>query len=292
MAAVPNDDFPAWLLGLVDDAATFPPASTPLDRAVEEHERHRAATYAPLLGGFSVTDLKVPDLIDVLDQRDTDETFAVNVVVSGGAGAIAPAVRWAARAPHLSVRGIQLALRSEDDLVQNAQRVLIALDAVEEDLTDVAVHVELPRWRDAPSRGWLGALDELAAGDLRLTFRTGGAHPYDVPPASELATCIEAALDRELPFRCTGGLGGAVAGPSADGGTTEHGFLNVLAATRASLDGGDVAGALLATSAADLLGATDLEALARARRWFHGFGAADVAEVYEDLVEVGLVTPG
>ncbi|MCZ4498030.1 MAG: hypothetical protein JWQ74_583 [Marmoricola sp.] len=288
VTVVRSDDFPAWLLGLVDDAAAFPPASAPLDRAVADHERHRSAAYAPLLGGFAISDVKVPDLIDVLDHRDADEVLAVNVVVTGGAGAIAPAVRWAARAPHLDLRSVELALRGED-LAQNAQRVLAALGDIEEDLTDVPIYVELPRWQDGPPRSWLTALDELAAGNLRAKFRTGGAHPYDVPEPEDLAACIEAALDRELPFRCTGGLGGAVVTTDPTAG---HGFLNVLLATRASLDGEDVVGALQNPSAADLVAGADPDALARARRWFTGFGSADVLDAYDELVGVGLVTPG
>ncbi len=280
---------PAWLTGFIDDAAAFPPSSVPLDRAVAEHRAHRRAPYADLLGGFAVTDLKIPELIDVLDdtEESAEEAFGITLLVAGGAGAIAPAVRWASRAPHLRLRTIGLTLRDEDDLAHNARRVLTALDAVEEDLTEVAVYVELPRWTDDPANGpthrWLSALDELAAADLRVTFRTGGAIPDALPSATELAGSIDAALDRELPFRCTGGLTHALSGPAS------YGFLNVLVATHACFDGGDVDGALTESSADALLAGADEAALERTRRWFTGFSSADLLESHEDLVELGLI---
>lgn len=277
---------PPWLAGLLDDAAAFPPSSVPLDRAVAEHRAHRQAAYAGLLGGFVVADLKVPDLIDALDDgtEGPEEPWEITLLVTGGAGAIAPAVRWASRAPHLRLRTIGLTLRDEDDLAHNARRVLTALDAVEEDLSQVAVHAELPRAAGGPTHRWLSALDELAAAELGVTFRTGGATPDTFPDADELVAALDAALDRELPFRCTGGLNRALSGPAS------YGFLNVLLATRACLDGEDAAAALTETSADVLLAGTDHDALGRTRRWFTGSGCADLLEAHDDLVELGLMT--
>ena len=98
---------------LVDDAAIFPPGNVPLDRAVAEHRAHRRSEYADLVGGFVISDVKLPDLIDVLDDRDEEEQLAINLVVTGGAGAIEPAVRWATRAPLLSLRTLEFALRAD-----------------------------------------------------------------------------------------------------------------------------------------------------------------------------------
>ncbi len=286
---VPGTAVPDWLTGFIDDAATLPPASVPLDRAVAEHCAHRRSAYAGLVGGLVVTDLKVPDLIDVLDDGDTEEheePLAVSLLVTGGAGAIGPAIRWASRAPLLRMRSLHLALRDEDDLAHNARRVLTALDAVAEDLSEVEVYVEVPRWQDGrASHGWLSALDELAAGEVRTAFRAGGATPDTVPGAEELAGSIDAALDRELPFRCAGALVHAISGPAS------YGFLNVLAATRACLDGGDTVAVLTGTDGDALLAGTDVTSLARTRRWFTGFGSADLLVSHDDLVEVGLISP-
>jgi len=289
------DAWPGWLTGFVDDAAMFPPASTSVERAVVEHRALRAGDVAPLVGRFVVSDLKVPELIDALDEHDdqdvgTDEPLDVSVVVSGGAGAIGPAIRWASRAPSLRLRGIEVVLRDEEDLTHNARRVLTALDDVEEDLSEVDVHVELPRFDGSPTPGWLAALDEVAAADLHAKFRTGGVTPDAFPSSAELLAGIDAALDRELAFKCTAGLHHAVRQADPGTGTVQHGFLNVLAATSRLLEGGDALAALEETSAPDLLDLVGPEDLTRARRWFTSFGCCAVLEPHDDLVDLGVLT--
>ncbi|MFL6062638.1 MAG: hypothetical protein ACJ72E_15530 [Marmoricola sp.] len=283
---------PAWLTGLVDDAAMFPPGNAPVERALAEHRALRSGDAAAIVGRFVVSDLKVPDLIDAIDEQgeeSDEEPLEISVVVSGGAGAIGPAVRWASRAPSLRLRGIEVALRDEEDLSHNARRVLTALDDVEEDLSEVAVHVELPRFDGSPTAGWLSALDEVAAADLRTKFRTGGVTSDAFPTCDELLAGIDAALDRELSFKCTAGLHHAVRQADPETGTVHHGFLNVLAATSLLLEGGDALAALEETSAPDLLGRVDPDDLARARRWFTSFGCCAVLEPHDDLIDLGVL---
>jgi hypothetical protein len=283
---------PAWLHDLVDDAAIFPPGNVPLDRAVDEHRAHKTSEYAAMVGGFVISDVKLPDLIDVLDDRDVDDPLTVNLVVTGGAGAIEPAVRWASRAPLVRLGALECALRDEDDLARNAQRMGTALDAIEEELADVTVFVEPPRLVDRPTPGWLSALDELALRELPLKFRTGGVTGDSFPTTVELAAALSAALDRELPFKCTAGLHHAVRQTDPETGFTHHGFLNVLAATRACLDGGDTVSALEQTGSDAVLHGLDADTLRRTRRWFTSFGSCSILEPHDDLVELGLVAAG
>jgi hypothetical protein len=156
------------------------------------------------------------------------------------------------------------------------------LDALDAELADTEVYVEPPRVHGTPTPGWLEALDVLAERDLPLKFRTGGVHDEDFPTPAELAACIDAALDRELPFKCTAGLHHAVRTGH------QHGFLNVLVATKAALDGNDVAAALEETDPAPLveLVRNDGE---RTRRWFRSFGSCSILEPHDDLVDLGLV---
>jgi hypothetical protein len=285
---------PDWLTGLVDDAAIFPPGNLPLDRAVEEHRVHKASEYAALVGGFVVSDVKLPDLLDILDERDSGDEpvetpLAVNLVVTGGAGAIEPAVRWATRAPTVELRALEVALRDEDDLAHNARRVVAALDALEEELADVTVYVEPPRVDGEPTHGWLAAVDELALRELPLKFRTGGVTAEAFPTSTDLAVSISAALDRELPFKCTAGLHHALRQTDPETGFAHHGFLNVLAATRACLDGRDARAVLEETDAKAVLDGLDADTLGRTRRWFTGFGSCSILEPHHDLVELGLV---
>ena len=254
-----------------------------------EHREHRGSEYAELVGGFVVSDLKVADLIDVLDEADADEPLGVNLVVTGGAGAIEPAVRWLTRAPTASLRAVEFALRDEEDLAHNARRAITAWDLVEEDNPGAEVYVELPRLSGAPSSGWLAAMDEIAARGLRAKFRTGGVEQHVFPTCGELGDAITAALDRELPFKCTAGLHHALRHHDADTGLTHHGFLNVLRATRAALDGDDASEVLAEESADALLEGFDPDEAARTRAWFTGFGSCSILDPHEDLVELGLL---
>jgi hypothetical protein len=157
---------------------------------------------------------------------------------------------------------------------------------------DVPTYVELPHV--ASTGSWLAAADEVAAAELRLKFRTGGTEAHLFPSATEVAAWIDAALDRETPFKCTAGLHHAVRHTTSEGfeqPVDQHGFLNVLVATRLLFDGSPVDeavdvleqrdGAALAERARDL-------DLAGARRWFTSFGSCDVAQPLADLRELGL----
>ena len=284
-------DTPLWLQAFVDDAAIFPPASTPLEQAVTEHAAHRSSEYAGLVGGFVVSDVKVADLAKLATGPDP---LAVNLVVTGGAGAIEPAVTWVGRSEGLELRAVEFALRDEEDLAHNAGRLVKVVDSLGEALDDVPVFAEPPIPRGMPSHGWLAALDELAAREISLKFRTGGLSEDLFPTSSQLASCIEASLDRELPFKCTAGLHHAVRHRDKASGFEHQGFLNVLLATRTSLDGGgseEVARVLDETDGAVLASrlTADPDVAARTRRWFTSFGSCSVLEAHEDLVELGLL---
>lgn len=279
---------PEFLARLVDDAAIFPPGDLPLPQALAEHRIHRSSPYADLLGPFVVSDTALPELCRLVEEDDR-EPVAISLVVTGGAGAIEGAVRWAARAPRISLTGLEIALRDEADLAHNAGRVLAAADAAADELGAADLYVEPPRLHGAPTPGWLAALDELALREVRLKFRTGGVTSDAVPSAVELASCLEAALDRELAFKCTAGLHRAVRHVDASG-VAHHGFLNVLRATRATLDGEDAVAVLEETDPAALLANLDPGALGRARRWFTSFGSCSVTEPRDDLLDLGVIT--
>ena len=79
-----------------------------------------------------------------------------------------------------------------------------------------------------------------------------------------------------------------------DTGFEHQGFLNVLLATRTSLDGGgpeEVARVLDETDGAAVAErlTADPDVAARTRRWFTSFGSCSVLEAHEDLVELGLL---
>jgi hypothetical protein len=292
---------PSPYRALVDDAALFPPGNAPVGQALADHRQHRDAAHADLVGPFVVSDVALPEVIEAVRSQGLGEPLGVAVVVTGGAGAIEPAVLWASRTAELALLGLELGLRDESDLPRNARRTTTVVDQLwaSGDLDeDTPVYVEPPRLAGpVPPSSWLSALDEVAALDLGLKLRTGGTSADAFPRSAELATCIDAALDRELRFKCTAGLHRAVRHRDAATGFEHHGFLNVLAATRAALDGtpvDDVAALLERTDPAQVVSVLDdagPEGLTSARRWFRSFGSCSVREPLDDLRELGLV-PG
>lgn len=274
---------PAAWRGLVDDAAIFPPGDVPLHEASAAHAERRHSPYADLVGTFVVRDTDVPLL------RGTP--LALSVVLTGGAGNVAgPAALG--RKLHVAVEGIEVALRDLDDLAGNARRVVAAVDAARADgVLDehVPVYLELPAID--PSAGWLAAADVVAAAELRLKLRTGGLTADAFPTATTLASWIDAALDRETPYKCTAGLHHAVRHTGEDG-FEHHGFLNVLLATRRAFNGaaaGEVVATLEDRDGASLAAAAATEDLDGARRWFTSFGSCSVSEPLDDLIALGLL---
>jgi hypothetical protein len=285
---------PPEYAAFVDDAAIFPPGNAHLGDAVRDFRANAAAPYASLVGPFVVSDVRIPDLLEVLTLSPGDP-LPVTVVVTGGAGGIEPASRWASGSDLLELRSLEIALRDLDDLGGNARRVAAAVDAG----LDVPVYVEPPISPDlVGGHGWSAALDVVAEHGLRLKWRTGGATADVFPTAGTLATALDAALDRELPFKCTAGLHHALRHRDETTGFEQHGFLNVLLATRAAFDGAgaDEVAAVLeerdGETVRDRLDTTGSEALVRTRRWFTSFGCCGVLDPLEDLLELGLVHLG
>jgi hypothetical protein len=130
---------------------------------------------------------------------------------------------------------------------------------------DVRVFVECP-W-DAPLEVPDGAMPKL---------RCGGAQ---VPSSCQLGGAIEHCVDRDLPFKLTAGLHHAVRT------TREHGFVNVLAAVSAALDGGDPVPLLLEDDPAALT-ISDPVAV---RRLCRSIGTCSIDEPLSELRELGLI---
>lgn len=288
---VPEQAVPEQYTALVDDAAIFPPGDLPLEDAVPAFLDRRAEPWAALVGSFVVSDHRLSDLRPLLERPAPEESLPLTVVIGAGAGGIAPAASIVEKLKGAHLTGIEVALRDPADLLSNARRIVAALDQARDlELVDddVAIHVELPA--GPPTSGWLAAADEVAASELRLKFRTGGVDADLFPTAETLAQWIDAALDREAPFKCTAGLHNALRHTDPGTGFEHHGFLNVLAATRVALDGGDVVATLEERVGATLVESLpDAATLTRTRRWFTGFGSCSVTEPLDDLHALGLL---
>lgn len=278
---------PLWH-ALVDDAAMFPPGNAPVAEAVRAHAEHRSSGHAGLVGPLLCSDRNLAELGGhVLGPLD------LGLIVTGGAGAVGPAITHASRIDGVRVAGVEVALRDEEDLARNAQRIGAVLDLELPD--DALASVEMPRFgAHGPSASWWEAADEIAAAGHRLKFRTGGESADAHPGEAELATFLSAALDRECAFKLTAGLHRAARNTAAGTGFEQHGFANVLLATRVLLDGGQPADATYALVRRDPEGIAaelstwDDATAARVRRWFTSFGSCSIDEPLTDLCDLEL----
>jgi hypothetical protein len=277
---------PALFRHLVDDAAMFPPGDLPLTEAVAAHRVHRQSAYAGLVGSFVCTD---EDLMNVAAEaaRTGPGPLEVTVVITGGAGGIEPAVRYGDRSTAIEVKAVEVRLRNEDDLSRNALRVVRACDdCLDEENAFVEVGLD---------GAWERALDVVADAGYAAKLRTGGLDASLFPSEGQVAAFITACLDREVAFKCTAGLHNAVRHTATDTGFEHHGFLNVLLATRASLDGAslDEVAAVLASRDGDALaaraGELSEDQAAGTRRWFTSFGSCSIDEPRHDLTTLKLL---
>ncbi|WP_370012385.1 hypothetical protein UIS43_03030 [Nocardiopsis sp. LDBS0036] len=267
--------------GLFDDAALFPPGNAPMGGALPAHRAHRAGQRAEYVGPFLVSDARVGELRAVLAREEPGHgPLAVVVTVPGGAEGVGPAVAAATADPALRLTGVEAAAAPG-----TAAEVAARLD---EHLPEGAEgFVEVSRQADVPAE-----LRSLAGTGHSAKFRTGGLTVEAHPSEEELAEFLHSAVELGVPFKCTAGLHHAVRHTTAEG-FEQHGFLNVLLATAALLDGAsereaalvlaDRDGPRLAALAAKL---TDEEARA-VRGRFRSFGTCSVTEPLEDLVVLG-----
>jgi hypothetical protein len=291
--APPTGAPPALLRDLLDDAAIFPPGEAPMARAVPAHAVHVSAWYAELVGPFVCSRSRLPDLLDALDATPEVAALDVAVVLDRGTGSLHEAAGLVADDARVVLAGLEVPLRGEAP-AESARRAVATVDAVlggPDDRCPVSMEVA---W--AP--GWRDALELVAEAGYRAKFRTGGATAEAHPDEQALAERVLACLDLDLPFKLTAGLHHAVRRTEPGTGFEQHGFLNVLLAVAAALDGAgvdDVAhvladrdGSALATRAATL----DEAGATRLRRWFASFGTCSISEPVDDLVALGLLTPG
>jgi hypothetical protein len=187
----------------------------------------------------------------------------------------------------VTVTAVEVRLRAEEDLSRNALRVVRACDdCMDEENAFIEIGLE---------GAWERALDVVADAGYAAKLRTGGLDRSLFPSASQVAAFITACLDREVPFKCTAGLHHAIRHTAPDTGFEHHGFLNVLLATRACLDGAshdaviavleDRDGARLAAQAREL----SPEQAAGTRRWFTSFGSCSIDEPRRDLIDLDLL---
>jgi hypothetical protein len=199
-----------------------------------------------------------------------DDSVALSVLTSGGAGALTALAR---RAGSLRLASVETVLRDLDDLPGNAARVVAAAAELPD---GVEVLVGLPA-----GTGLVDAVELVEAaglqGRLDLSAHRGAAE--------QLSVLVEA----DLAFKVTG-LGTDTFGP--------YGVVAVLMAVEALVDGAEAEDAeqLLAepdeNRSRNALSVWDEALEARVRRRLRGVDCVDVAATLDRLTEAGLLGAG
>lgn len=267
---------PGLTHALIDDAAVFPPGNAPLATALADYHARRDGPRESLVGPLLVPASAVEELRTLVDPSQVTPIGLIADTGLAGAVTARDAIQddaW------IDLVQVELRLSAADNPAQEIGRLLTELPFT------VPVYVEL-----APESDLLAAIAAIGAdGAERAKLRCG---PEDVPSVSALATFIHGCVQLGVPFKLTGGLHRAFPHDlSAD--STQHGFVNTLAATWAALDGGDldaVASILLSRDNDLVLGVLDAADVKRLRDRFRSFGSCSVDEPYDDLIDLQLLS--
>lgn len=259
---------PALFTRLLDDAAVFPPGLMPLADAVPAHVRHLAAPYADIVGPLV---LAAPALAEL---GDAEVDLAVTVP-GGPAQLLDVLVRAGTR-----LKGLEVAVPAG----MSTAEFFAALEP-----SDVPVFVEVPR--DERRAEVIAA---CANTGHRAKFRTGGVTADLYPDEAELGAAIRSVVDAGVPFKATAGLHHAIRNTDPVTGFEQHGYLNLLAATGAALNGAGETElvAVLAERNAAKVAASVSTMDESVRAVFRSFGTCSIIEPLTELADLGLVPKG
>lgn len=291
---------PALFMRLIDDAAVFPPGSSPLPQAVADHRHHTTQWYALLTGSLLVPATSWRELTEIVaGLEDAGDVLRVGLISrpGGDAAVLHEAIDGLAEHPTIEAVGAEFGWydgwlgewASDSDADAAGLRTLA---------------IEIPRGADQAR-----ALDEVRDAyrsggldrDVVAKFRTGPTPTWEWPDEDELAGFLVAVAGDEagrVPFKLTGGLHHAVRGQYVPaGGQLEdnHGLLNVLVATEAARCGAEQAevAQVLADTVPARLASTvagwDDETVEAVRESFVSYGCCTVTDPIGELSALGLL---
>lgn len=238
---------PSTFTAFFDDAALFPPGNAPMSDAVRAHLARRGTHDGQLVGPFVCPAARLDELRDVLGHGHLELALVSTVD---------------------DLADVLGRLAAQRNLTLVAAELKGPVDQFPELPTGLRVFVERP-WGEA---------FEVPAGAM-LKLRCGGAEASDTPSSAQLGAAIEHCVRHDLAFKLTAGLHHAVRTDR------DHGFLNVLAAVNAAIDGSDPVPALLETDPAALK-VSNPDAV---RRLFRSIGTCSIDEPFADLRALELI---
>ena len=238
---------PSLFQAFFDDAALFPPGNAPMAEAVSSHLARRGTADGQLVGPFVCPVGRLDELRDVLGHGHLELALVSTID---------------------ELADVLSRLAAQQNLTLAAVELKGPVDALPELPVGLRVFVE---------RTWHDPYDVPEGAMLKL--RCGGPDVRDTPSVCQLGGAIEHSVERDTPFKLTAGLHHAVRTER------DHGFLNVLAAVNAAIDGSDPVPALLESDAAALK-VSNPEVV---RRLFRSIGTCSIDEPLTDLRVLGLI---
>ncbi|WP_037310967.1 hypothetical protein [Saccharomonospora viridis] len=275
--------FPAFAKGLCDDAAIFPPGLAPLAEAVPAHVRHVNSPYAELVGPLVVSAAALEELAGLVPV-DGGDRLDLTVTVPDGPSAVPDVLTTVAALP-VELRALEVPVPAP----LGAAELVEALEKA--DIDDaVEVFVEIPRDERRPE-----IIAALPGTRYKAKFRTGGVKAELYPDEAELAAAIKAVVDARVPYKATAGLHHAIRNTDPQTGFEQHGFLNLLLATEAALNGAEEAELIRrladrdGAAIAERVAALDPDQVTAVRAVFRSFGTCSISDPLTELVELGLL---
>jgi hypothetical protein len=261
---------------LVDDAGLFPPTSLPMAEALERHRTDLAGNNPVLTHRFLCPASRLPELrahltfpirlgliLDTPDVPPLGDIAVELVEVRQPPGESPTAV--SGRLTHLLPDGARLFVE-----------------------VSPGSHPSLPPGTARPS------LDSLPHDATRpgLKFRCGGLTADAFPTAHDLGASITHCVEHGIPFKATAGLHNAVRHFDPALGVDRHGFLNLVLAVCAAVEGRDPVPVLRLTDVGELIRlaqAVPDGTAKRARDLLVSYGSCSTNTPIEDLVALGLI---
>lgn len=230
-----------------DDAAIFPPGNMAMDEAVNAHLARRGTPEGEYVGPFICSAARLGELREALGHGHLELSLVATVD---------------------ELDAVVDDLTTQQNLTLVAVELKGPVNVLPSTPNGVRVFVE---------RTWHESYEVPDGAMLKL--RCGGPDVRDIPSACQLGGAIQHCVENDVAFKLTAGLHHAVRGER------ELGFVNILAAVNAAIDGSDPVPALLESDAAALKVANP-EAV---RRLFRSIGTCSIDEPLNDLRALELI---
>ena len=242
----------ALLAGAIDYAGLFPPASLPLERAVEEFATHGQSAEAWMLARFVCPAEQVAWMRG--EERGAPRNWPLAILAGGGTSDEAFVTRLRAdlaaignlvqehdslevRLPSLDGDEFPSAGlgRMVHEVVADCLRLDVPLRRVYFELTALRPELDEPTWRRLLDVAIevLADYDRSSAGvccAAGFKLRTGGTDSRAFPNARQVAIAVCAARDAGLFWKATAGLHHPLPQRNQPLGARMHGFVNLLTA--------------------------------------------------------------